>query len=401
MEKKKILFILPDGCLPVPAVMGGAVETLLTMLIKQNEKNPTFEFYFLMSKTKNEKSVKDVYLYTHLYQHSTSMIERKLFRYVNFINKKLKYKIPMYLPYNTKVIRSIKQIDPDFIIYEGNIDASIKHLRRSKYKDKIFLHVHHQFSDKSYINANVTNLIAVSNFIKEDWLKTNDKANIQVLQNAIDTKFFDVDKVTDEVKKNLKQKLGLRDKDYVIIYTGRLNPVKGVLELVQAVSQINDENIKLLIVGGINAGSKVNTNSYVQKLMNYSKNDKIIFTGFVSYNKLVNYYAIANLQVVPTLCEEASCMVAIEGNYCGLPQIVTNSGGMPENCSSSTIIIDKSGDVINQLKEAILKVKNEKIKNKKDIKALTAKDYYNEFVKVMKEFEREVCDDKNTKCKEE
>ncbi len=386
MEKKKILFILPDGCLPVPAVMGGAVETLLTMLIKQNEKNPTFEFYFLMSKTKNEKLVKDVYLYTHLYQHSTSMIERKLFRYVNFINKKLKYKIPMYLPYNTKVIRSIKQIDPDFIIYEGNIDASIKRLRCSKYKDKIILHVHHQFSDKSYINANVTKLIAVSNFIKEDWLKTNDKANIQVLQNAIDTKFFDVDKVTDEVKKNLKQKLGLRDKDYVIIYTGRLNPVKGVLELVQAVSQINDENIKLLIVGGINAGSKVNINSYVQKLMNYSKNDKIIFTGFVSYNKLVNYYAIANLQVVPSLCEEAFGLVALEGACCKIPQIVTNSGSLPEICSSSAIVVNKENDVVQQLINAILSKKSSSKEFKNDRKILDAEEYFKNFINVINTF---------------
>ena len=39
MEKKlKIAFIISDEGLPVPAVFGGAIETLVTLLIEENEK---------------------------------------------------------------------------------------------------------------------------------------------------------------------------------------------------------------------------------------------------------------------------------------------------------------------------------------------------------------------------
>lgn len=45
MEKKlKIAFIISDEGLPVPAVFGGAIETLVTLLIEENEKAQKFEF---------------------------------------------------------------------------------------------------------------------------------------------------------------------------------------------------------------------------------------------------------------------------------------------------------------------------------------------------------------------
>lgn len=112
----------------------------------------------------------------------------------------------------------------------------------------------------------------------------------------------------------------------------------------------------------------------------------IIVSDFIS-NDWLELCPNVNAQVVPSLWEEASGMVAIEGNYCGLPQIITNSGGLPENVSSSAIIIDKNKDVVSQLKEAIVKVKNKKITNSRDVKALTAKDYFNEFVKIINKFE--------------
>lgn len=49
MEKKlKIAFIISDEGLPVPAVFGGAIETLVTLLKEENEKAQKFEFYYSM-----------------------------------------------------------------------------------------------------------------------------------------------------------------------------------------------------------------------------------------------------------------------------------------------------------------------------------------------------------------
>lgn len=61
---KKIAIILPANY-PVPAVRGGAVESLMSNLILENEKNPAFNFtVFTIEDEKAVKLQKD-YRYTH------------------------------------------------------------------------------------------------------------------------------------------------------------------------------------------------------------------------------------------------------------------------------------------------------------------------------------------------
>ena len=384
---KKIIFIMPMGSLPVPSCLGGSVETLLTMLIEQNELVPQYEFYIINAKLKNYTTLNVFYKYTKIYNVNISTCEQKLFRFINFINRKFSYKIPLYSPYNKFSYKIIKKIKPDYIIYQWGLDALIKKLKKH-FANNIILQLHYLIENKTIYNKNVSKFIAVSNFIKKDWLQSCSNANVQVLPNAINEKHFDIENITQEQKLALRQRLGIKSTDFVVLYTGRVISIKGVLELVKAVVQLQDQTIKLVLVGSTFFGKKIKQTLYQKKIQQIMQNNpNIIATGHLPYEQLSEYYAIADVQAIPSLCEEASGMTAIEGNYCGLPQIITNSGGLPENCSSSAIIIDKKGDVVSQLKDAILKVKKEKITNSKDIKALTAKEYFNEFVNIINRFE--------------
>ena len=47
-EKRPRVLLIPPPDLPVPAVQGGAVETLLTHLIRENEKQGQLELLFLV-----------------------------------------------------------------------------------------------------------------------------------------------------------------------------------------------------------------------------------------------------------------------------------------------------------------------------------------------------------------
>lgn len=378
---------MPDGALPVPAIMGGAVETLMTMLVEQNEINPQFEFHFIMSKTKNEKQVKNIFKHTILHQIKTSMFARKIENIFHSINWRCNYKLPLCTTYHSKIFKLIKNLQPDIIIYENGVDSSLKQIAKQFSATKI-LHIHNQFIMKREIDNNIQNIISVSKFMKTDWLNTCPNANVQVLPNAINEKYFNMSNITQQQKLDLRQKLGIQPTDFVVLYTGRIIPVKGVLELVKAVDELQDKTIKLVLVGATFFERKMKPTLYQKQIQQTMQgNPNIIATGHIPYEQLGQYYAITNAQVVPSLWEEASGMVAIEGNYCGLPQIITNSGGLPENVSSSAIIIDKNKDVVSQLKEAIVKVKNKKITNSRDVKALTAKDYFNEFVKIINKFE--------------
>lgn len=44
------------------------------------------------------------------------------------------------------------------------------------------------------------------------------------------------------------------DDDFIVIFCGRIMREKGVLELLQAISEIDDQHVKLMIVGSADFG---------------------------------------------------------------------------------------------------------------------------------------------------
>lgn len=51
---EKIAVILP-ALLPVPSVLGGAVESIINNMIDENERTPIFSFRFIRNGTKRQK----------------------------------------------------------------------------------------------------------------------------------------------------------------------------------------------------------------------------------------------------------------------------------------------------------------------------------------------------------
>lgn len=133
-----------------------------------------------------------------------------------------------------------------------------------------------------------------------------------ILRNAIDVDKFNKS-ISEEERKRLRKKLGLQEEDFVVLYVGRLIQVKGILELMQAVLSIHDKHVKLLCIGSANFG-KWTFSSYEGKVKKLAKNnsDRIIFTGYIDNQDLYKYSLLADVQCVPSLCEEAAGLVVIE-----------------------------------------------------------------------------------------
>ena len=60
---KNICVIIPYSY-PVPAILGGAVETLVQFLIDENEKAPSFKFTILATYSKKTENVQASYKHT-------------------------------------------------------------------------------------------------------------------------------------------------------------------------------------------------------------------------------------------------------------------------------------------------------------------------------------------------
>ncbi|WP_298758827.1 glycosyltransferase [uncultured Psychroserpens sp.] len=83
-----------------------------------------------------------------------------------------------------------------------------------------------------------------------------------------------------------------KEDDFIIVSVANLVPVKGIEILLDAVNQLNDSSIKVLIVGDAN-------NDYgAQLISDYKGHDHIFFLG--KHLDVRPFLAVANLFVIPT-----------------------------------------------------------------------------------------------------
>ena len=205
-----------------------------------------------------------------------------------------------------------------------------------------------------------------------------------ILRNCVSTDCF-CNRISANEVDDLKAKFGIKKDEKLVLYCGRLIKEKGVLELIKAIKKINDPNIKLMIVGESIFKNSIKT-SYTNLLREESKDisKNIIFTGYVDNKELYKYYFISDMQVIPSIWEEAAGIVALEGKLTGILQIVSNVGGLPEYASSDAIFIDVDNNSVDNLSckisENIFK-KHERVVVKHNI--YNSKKYYEDFVKIM------------------
>lgn len=170
--------------------------------------------------------------------------------------------------------------------------------------------------------------------------------------NGIDDKFWNKEKVAEEIKNRLKEELNIEDGDFVFLFVGRLTGDKGVNELVKAFSQVNQENIKLILVGPKEETLDALQSDTVQIIDN---NDSIKAVGFQS--DVRSYMAISHALILPSY-REGFPNVILQAGAMMLPCIVTDVNGTEEVIDSKNgIIINKRN--VQDLKNAMLSMIND------------------------------------------
>lgn len=340
----KNIAIISYGGLPMPPVMGGAVENLTHFWIEENEtdkrvKLTVFSSYHTDAQLEAEKYANTTFIYVKT---------RKIFDFVTKWTNRIfrRLKLPLMFqcyPYVVEITKQLKKGEYNCIIVE-NRPEFVPYLRKNM-SIPIILHMHNDYFNSNFFGARkilegCEKVIAVSEYVKNCILTIDKNAkNVCILQNVINTKQFS--NVTSITREKLRKQYGIKEGDVVFGYVGRIIPGKGVKELVQAFVQINQkfDHVKLLVIGSGWFGQN-NKTGYIEELrrMTEGLNEKVIFSGYVDYHSIAEQYACADVVVVPSIMGEACGLVALEAMASGKALIVSDSGGIWEHVNSECAI---------------------------------------------------------------
>lgn len=354
----KILIVTP-GKLPVPATRGGAVENLIQMLINSNDFVINYDVEVIGVKDKTSDLTKKGYKNVCFHDIVCDGFLYKFFRALRYIVNRLP-KVYIGNEYICRVKKYLKKYNKkyDIIIIQNSPEYGL--ILRHDFSKENILHLHNDFLNKEKLLAKeiikqYEKVFCLSDFVKNK-VKSIDGCDsiVTTVYNGIDVSKFK--KISDEEIVQLKTKYNIPNDHFVYIYTGRITPEKGVLELIKSFNKIVKEYGKssLIICG------ELKENNYCNKIRKASKqNSNIILTGYIDYDALNELYNIADIGVVPSIIEEGFGLVVVENMACGNPVIVSDSGGMMELVNENVgMIFKRNNNFVQNLYECMKKIRN-------------------------------------------
>lgn len=193
------------------------------------------------------------------------------------------------------------------------------------------------------------------------------KERISMVPQGIDTTIFRPKAKTEEVALvSLRERLGIKREDFVILSVGRLVWEKGWYDLLRAAAKVTKEskkNIKFLIVGS--GPEEKSLQDFIHRV---NLSQTVILTGPLPYQDMPDVFRLANLFVHATLptryWNEQFGRVLIEAMAAALPIVGTLSGSTKETVGSYGGVFVAPGQ-FSSLANAILNLmKNPKLLQK-------------------------------------
>jgi D-inositol-3-phosphate glycosyltransferase len=127
-------------------------------------------------------------------------------------------------------------------------------------------------------------------------------------------------------KQMARRKLGLAD-DKIILFVGRIDPLKGIEQLLKAVPYLQStDGLKLIVIGG-GEDSRHEIDRLQRLAGELDIKDVVSFRGLVKHDELPYFYSAADACVIPSYYESFG-LVAVESLACGTPVVATDVGNL-------------------------------------------------------------------------
>jgi D-inositol-3-phosphate glycosyltransferase len=165
-----------------------------------------------------------------------------------------------------------------------------------------------------------------------------DPARVQIIPCGVDTLLF-----RPQNRQQARRALALPEAAPLVLFVGRLQPLKGLDTLLRAMHLVRQQypTLQVLIVGGgLDAGDPHEAAELerLRELAAYlDLMPHLTFIKAQPQETLVQYYTAADVFVLPSHYESFG-MVALEAMACGTPVVASQVGGL-----TSTIVHERTG----------------------------------------------------------
>lgn len=388
-QTRRVALLLPPG-LPVPAVKGGAVESLATHLMDENQNKQQLELTVVCVQSEQAAAASAHFSHTLVFFVPPASPARTLLHRLRFRLGRL-IRHPIYWQeYQHHALGFLQRLDADWYFVEGGQLGAWQEAAARLGADRMAVHLHGVAESTPELDRQFGLVLAISDFVRNRWQQTSGIApeRIKLLHNCIASDFF-VCAASAQVQQ-LRWELGLSPDDFLVLFCGRIEQQKGIDELVAAFEQIPDSSVKLVVIGQSEPGESDTFEAALRCRSAWLK-ERVRFIGWIPGNLLPLYYQAAQVCVVPTLIEEAAGLVAVEAMASGCSLIVTQSGGLPEYVAGSgAIVLPRDETLPAAIAESILALKADPdrraamaVAGRKQAVEFSVSRYYDAFVKAI------------------
>lgn len=342
-----------NGCYPVPASKGGAVSTLVELLVAGNNikklVDMTVVSYYDEKAFELSKKYNNVKFIWIKVPKLIKILDNGLFWSVSTFThfKAASFKsLFSLLYYSLKSSLIIRKNRCATVILEHNIPM-VWMIRWSGYSGKYFHHLHNIPRTSAKCRKGLdkcSGFLCISRYMADDIMSENspigpvEKSRVKLLFNCIDTALFKP--IPNNLLSLRKEDFGISDNSKVIIFAGRITWEKGVDKILEALDYINDY-VELLIVGAFMLDESKDPYFIQIKQLSEKHKERIHYTGYIAHDKLPDLYNLADIAVLPSMWEEPAGLTMLESMACGTPVITTHSGGIPEYVGDAAIVLQR------------------------------------------------------------
>jgi spore coat protein SA len=152
----------------------------------------------------------------------------------------------------------------------------------------------------------------------------------------------------------------------VILFVGRLVPIKGVHILMEAMRLLQERKVGAIckVVGSSHAGGSRDKVTHYIRSLHASSPSNVVFEGFRSAIDIASEYRAADILCCPSIWQEPFGNVNIEAMACGIPVVATRVGGIPEIAAEGGVILVEPNSAV-EIADALQKlIENRELRSK-------------------------------------